>query len=296
MPDLIQGALISLPVVSRHGIFFWFLRTLVKVRWTFFLVTVLLGLRTRSVEGVLTWIVVAFFAIVLHECGHALAARFYRQSPQIELHAMGGVTKWTWVDELKWSQRVVISVAGIVALSSRPELRGFVIFLILPLLTVAQMAFSGRAQANHALGQETFARAEALAWATGDVSAFNRDQVPSPWFRAHQQLQHGHPDVPRQVLLADFAEAYGDQTERDHAALVEAVRMGALGAIAAKGDRAELLAVAMNSDFKDTAVAAVDGLGDRAELDQIVARGKNKSAVKRARAIVREAEESSIRR
>ena len=112
MPDLIQGALISLPVVSRHGIFFWFLRTLVKVRWTFFLVTVLLGLRTRSVEGVLTWIVVAFFAIVLHECGHALAARFYRQSPQIELHAMGGVTKWTWVDELKWSQRVVISVAG----------------------------------------------------------------------------------------------------------------------------------------------------------------------------------------
>ena len=102
---------------------------------------------------------------------------------------------------------VIISVAGIVALSSRPELRGFVIFLILPLLTVAQMAFSGRAQANHALGQETFARAEALAWATGDVSAFNRGQVPSPWFRAHQQLQHGHPDVARQVLLADFAES-----------------------------------------------------------------------------------------
>lgn len=31
--------------------------------------------------------------------------------------------------------------------------------------------------------------------------------------------------------LADFAEAYGDQTERDHAALVEAVRMGQVQAI-----------------------------------------------------------------
>jgi Zn-dependent protease len=112
LPDLIQGALISLPVVSRHGIFFWFLRSLVKVRWTFFLVTVLLGLRTRSVEGVLTWIVVAFFAILLHECGHALAARFYRQSPQIELHAMGGVTRWDWVDHLRWTQRVAITLAG----------------------------------------------------------------------------------------------------------------------------------------------------------------------------------------
>jgi hypothetical protein len=102
---------------------------------------------------------------------------------------------------------VVISMAGIIALSSRPELRGFVIFMILPLLTVAQMAFSGRAQANHALGQEAFGRAEALAWATGDVSAFTRGHVPSPWFRAHQQLRNGHRDIARQVLLADFADA-----------------------------------------------------------------------------------------
>jgi Uncharacterized protein conserved in bacteria (DUF2252) len=28
------------------------------------------------------------------------------------------------------------------------------------------------------------------------------------------------------TALADFAEAYGDQTERDHAALVDAVRAG----------------------------------------------------------------------
>ena len=35
----------------------------------------------------------------------------------------------------------------------------------------------------------------------------------------------------------------------------------------------------MNSDFKDTALAALDMVTDRAELDQVIARGKNKSAV-----------------
>ncbi|MCE9623494.1 MAG: hypothetical protein K8R99_14245 [Actinomycetia bacterium] len=98
-----------------------------------------------------------------------------------------------------------VSVAGLVVVATNPRLAGFVIFIILPLLTVAQMAFGGRAQANNATGQEAFARAEALAWATGDVSTFTRGHVPSPWFRAHQQLHHGQPEVARQVLLADFA-------------------------------------------------------------------------------------------
>lgn len=109
---MIQGALVSKPVISRHGIFFWLLRTLVKVRWWFFASAVLLGLRSRSPMELLVWVVVSFAAILLHEMGHALAARIYGQTPQIELHGFGGVTKWAWVDELKWSQRVFISLAG----------------------------------------------------------------------------------------------------------------------------------------------------------------------------------------
>jgi len=108
----ISGALLSRPVATRHGIFFWLLRTLVKVRYTFFLTSFLLGLRNRSVPTLLVWVAVVFSAILLHELGHALAARFYGQSPQISLHAMGGTTSWAWVDELKWSQRIVISAAG----------------------------------------------------------------------------------------------------------------------------------------------------------------------------------------
>jgi hypothetical protein len=78
-------------------------------------------------------------------------------------------------------------------------------------------------------------------------------------------------------------------------AVLDAVRIRALDTIIARAGQAELLAVAMNSDFKDTAVAAVNALADRADLDQIIARGKNKSAVKRARTIVREAEEHAAR-
>jgi hypothetical protein len=79
-----------------------------------------------------------------------------------------------------------------------------------------------------------------------------------------------------------------------HAAL-EPIRMQAVAALIAGGRHDELLAVAMNSDFKDTALAALDQVSDRTELDQIIARGRNKSAVKRARSVVREAEEQAVR-
>jgi hypothetical protein len=56
-------------------------------------------------------------------------------------------------------------------------------------------------------------------------------------------------------------------------------------------DHGELLGVALNSEFKDPTLAAVERISDRGELEQIAARAKNKSASKRARAIVREMDE-----
>jgi hypothetical protein len=79
-----------------------------------------------------------------------------------------------------------------------------------------------------------------------------------------------------------------------HAEL-EAARMKAFDLVREQGGRDELLAVAMNSDFKDTALAALDLITERADLDQIIASGRNKSAVKRARTIVRDAEERAAR-
>ncbi len=68
----------------------------------------------------------------------------------------------------------------------------------------------------------------------------------------------------------------------------ESVRRAAFDALQ---DHAEILGTALNSEFKDPTVAAVERISDRNELEQIVARAKNKSAAKRARAIVREMDE-----
>jgi hypothetical protein len=68
----------------------------------------------------------------------------------------------------------------------------------------------------------------------------------------------------------------------------EAVRRSAFASLS---DHAEILNVALNSEFKDPTLAAVEMISDRAELEQIAVRAKNKSAAKRARAIVRETEE-----
>ena len=64
-----------------------------------------------------------------------------------------------------------------------------------------------------------------------------------------------------------------------------------LAALSALQDRGEIVSVALNSDFKDTGIAAVERLDDRADLEQVVARGKNSGAVKRARTILREMDE-----
>jgi hypothetical protein len=79
-----------------------------------------------------------------------------------------------------------------------------------------------------------------------------------------------------------------------HAA-IEAVRRAAFERLRDRGEHGEIVAVAMNSEFKDTALAALELVSDPGELEQIAARGRNKSSSKRARGILREAEERAAR-
>jgi hypothetical protein len=58
-------------------------------------------------------------------------------------------------------------------------------------------------------------------------------------------------------------------------------------------DSAELLKIALNGDFPDTAALATERFSDRGDLEQIAARAKNKAAVKRARAVLREMDEQA---
>jgi hypothetical protein len=89
-------------------------------------------------------------------------------------------------------------------------------------------------------------------------------------------------------------ESHGLGSIARHAAS-DAARLAAFERLRDRADRAELLAVAMNSEHKDTAVGAVDVFTDRAELEQIASSGRNRSAVKRARGILREADERAAR-
>jgi hypothetical protein len=66
-----------------------------------------------------------------------------------------------------------------------------------------------------------------------------------------------------------------------------------LDALSRLDDAHELAAVALRGEFKDVTVAAVERLSDRAVLEDIAGRAKNKSAAKRARALVRAMDEAA---
>ncbi len=94
--------------------------------------------------------------------------------------------------------------------------------------------------------------------------------------------------------LARLVDVHALASVARHAAL-EPIRMRAFAQVRDQGAHDELLAIAMNSDFKDTALAALDLITDRGELEQVELRGRNKSASKRARSNMREADERVAR-
>jgi stage IV sporulation protein FB len=109
----IDGQILSLPVFSRNGIFFWCGRVLVRLRYTFILIALFLAASgRRSVVGALVWLVAATFGVLLHELGHAWMARHYGNQPVIELYTLGGVTSWVWTRGRRWTWEVACALAG----------------------------------------------------------------------------------------------------------------------------------------------------------------------------------------
>jgi stage IV sporulation protein FB len=86
----------------------------VRVSPMFWLVTVIMGLRTDEATPpaeLLIWIVVVFVSILIHELGHAFAQRWYGGHPWITLYGMGGLAACDDCDRRTWSQ-ILISLAG----------------------------------------------------------------------------------------------------------------------------------------------------------------------------------------
>ena len=87
----------------------------VVVRSSFLLVAALIAFlgRLGDVSRTIAWIVIVFFSILIHELGHAFAAKRFSAQVAIEVNGLGGLTRWT-VDQslLTPGRRAFIAAAG----------------------------------------------------------------------------------------------------------------------------------------------------------------------------------------
>src|SRR5689334_15331842 len=102
-----------------RGIGFSLFGVPVRIASSFWFIALLFG--TQGVERstssekalleALTWTAVVFVSILLHELGHAAAARAFGAEPSITLHALGGLTQFE-PRGMSRPQRWLVSFAG----------------------------------------------------------------------------------------------------------------------------------------------------------------------------------------
>lgn len=77
-----------------------------------FVVVVLAAGRLDEPALLVSWAVVVFVSVLLHELGHALAGRLFGLSPSIMLYGMGGLTYWDAGRALTPLRTIAVSLAG----------------------------------------------------------------------------------------------------------------------------------------------------------------------------------------
>lgn len=85
----------------------------IRVEWYFWLMAcVLFPAGFANLPRLAIWVGCVFISIVVHELGHALAARRFGLSPFVVLYGMGGLTYSPGAERLGRGQRIVLSLAG----------------------------------------------------------------------------------------------------------------------------------------------------------------------------------------
>jgi Zn-dependent protease/tetratricopeptide (TPR) repeat protein len=87
----------------------------VEVQWMFWLTSGFFAydyIKHGHIDFAVTWIMVVFLSVLIHELGHGLAVRRHGIEPVIALHGMGGTTSWSSRAPLSRPAHVVISLAG----------------------------------------------------------------------------------------------------------------------------------------------------------------------------------------
>ena len=100
----------SKPELAGRGPAFRVFGIPVRVDPTFFVIVALLGFGVGDLTLLVSWVVVVFVSVLVHELGHAVAFRAYGRQPQILLQGMGGLT---WASgPLSGGRDIVVSLAG----------------------------------------------------------------------------------------------------------------------------------------------------------------------------------------
>jgi Zn-dependent protease len=102
---------------------------------------------------------------------------------------------------------VVLSFGAILWLGSNPDNLPYLLFAAIPLFTVVAQVADERGKVRAGRVRDRLEAAEAAAWSTGRID-FPRGCLPSPWFRAWQQLTQGHPDVAVRILVDDYVAGH----------------------------------------------------------------------------------------
>lgn len=87
----------------------------VTVHPSFILIALALGWINQLTgwELMAVWVVIVFVSVLVHEFGHALTARAFGASVEVELNGLGGLTRWGVPDgELPPGRRALVSAAG----------------------------------------------------------------------------------------------------------------------------------------------------------------------------------------
>lgn len=82
----------------------------IQVNAFFLLTAIILGPRRSWLLLAPAWVVIVFASVLLHELGHAFAARAFGRTPAVQLHAFGGVTSWR--GSLSPGRRILVTLAG----------------------------------------------------------------------------------------------------------------------------------------------------------------------------------------
>ena len=86
-----------------------------EVKASFLLVAALIGFAGGfgDVARTIAWVAIVFVSILIHELGHAFAARRYSAEVAIEVNGLGGLTRWSVAaDQLTPGRRAFIAAAG----------------------------------------------------------------------------------------------------------------------------------------------------------------------------------------